>query len=405
VRHVTLTATLFFLLACSSPGQNSGDNAGTAGAGFQHDFVVSMSLTVPPGTELYRCQYVKLGNANEVELSTLAHQYTPGSHHMLVWDTDLTGIPADMTGLYDCIDGDEPIYQHATERLYGAQLPKGYTTLPDGVGLRMTANHVLMLTIHFLNPTQEEVAATVSFGADLAKGPVTTHAGLLHYSDPFIYLPLRAKASTGLRCTIPQDITLVSGFSHYHQHGLDMRAFSDPSTTSESLHPIYTSNDWQHPVEIQAGTVLKGGSVFRFICDYDNTAGNTEIFYGPNSLTSEMCVFMGLYYPKIEEPDFSPPSVMGFGKKACRDVERCLVACPAGAPPQALAAGTAADPCWERCVASGCDGAVDAAFASVQCTATHCALECGAGLSAACQSCVAGNCDKENQGCMAHTCK
>jgi hypothetical protein len=353
---------------------------------------------------------VKLGNSTDVQLSALAHQYTPGSHHMLVWDTTLTDIPADMTGPYDCKNGDEPVYQYATERIYAVQVPTGSTTLPDGVGLEMTANHVLMLLVHFLNATEEDIAATVSFGADLAKSTVTTQAGLFRYYDPLIYVPIQGKASAGLRCPIPQDITFVNGFSHYHQHGIGMRAFSDPSMTSESPNPIYASNDWQHPEGIAAGKVLKAGSVFRFICDYDNTAGNTEIFQGLNTVTSEMCVFVGLYYPKIDVADlaFFPPSYIGFGSKACRDVQACLAACPAADSPVAddpLLHPYSVGPCWERCVASGCDGATDAAFASIHCTATQCATECGAGPGVACQACVESKCATENQACMAHMCK
>jgi hypothetical protein len=96
-----------------------------------------MHLTVPPGSELHQCQLVALPSATDIEAIELSHQYTTGSHHFLLFGTDLASIPADLTGQYDCTRGDEPVMQHAAGILYGGQSPKGQVTFPAGVGLKV----------------------------------------------------------------------------------------------------------------------------------------------------------------------------------------------------------------------------------------------------------------------------
>jgi len=359
-----LLASSVVLFACSSSSTSATNQAQTDGGGdaFVHDIVLSMSLTVPAGVELHQCQYVKIPTTTDVEVSTMAHQYTEGSHHFLVWDTNLTDIPAGMTGQYDCTNGDEPVYKPVTGIIYGAQVPTGSTIFPQGVGVKITAGHVVMLNTHFLNPSQKDIASTAKFGMDIAKSPIATQAGFLLWYDQFIDLPAGAKASAGMRCAVPQDVTLLTGFSHYHQHGTGMTAYSDPSMTTPSTKPIYTSSNWEHPDEIAPGTVLKGGSAFRFICNYDNTSGTTEIIQGPNVKTSEMCAFFGLYYPKLD-PNFEgcgTSSFVGTGTQSCSQEQACVSMCPASDAPQYSTGGAKIGACWQRCVAAACDGATDA---------------------------------------------
>lgn len=413
--RLTLFAVPLVVAACSSsggstsPASAAGGDGGVAGGddggSFQHDIVLSMSLNVPAGKELHQCQYVKAPTTADVQIGALSHQYTPGSHHFLVWDTDLNDIPADMTGQQDCTNGDEKIYEHTRGFLYGAQVPTGSVVLPSGVGYKLPAGHVVMLNVHFLNATTRDIASTASVGLDLAKGAVTTAAGFLLFYDPFIDLPAHGKATTGMRCAVPSDVTLLTGFSHYHQRGTAMKAYDDPSMTAQATDTVYASHDWEHPDGITPGTVLRAGTVFRFGCDYDNTQSDTEIFQGPNVQTSEMCVFAGMYYPRDAEfEQCAKASFVGFGTKACGDLEPCVSQCPPGDAPQFSGGGPKVGPCWERCIASGCDGATDALLPLVGCIGQNCQQACGQDKSA-CNACAQAKCGQQAQACAAQACK
>jgi len=144
-----------------------------------------MKLTVPGGGELHQCQYVKLPTTTEINAVTFAHQYSPGSHHFLVYRTSLTEIPADMTGQYDCTNGDEPVMKPTTGIIYAAQSASGTFPLPAGVGLKMPAGEILMLQAHYINAKKTPIEASVQMGLDTAPASsITQEAGFLIYYDP-----------------------------------------------------------------------------------------------------------------------------------------------------------------------------------------------------------------------------
>src|SRR5882724_4966797 len=130
VRHLSLAA-IALALGCSSTagsglGPGQGGDAGTDGATtFEHDLTISMKLTVGASLELHRCQFLTLPNDQDVNVVSIAHRYTQGSHHFLVFATDLDVVPDDLQGQYDCVLGDEDVMKHTRGILYAAQSPSG----------------------------------------------------------------------------------------------------------------------------------------------------------------------------------------------------------------------------------------------------------------------------------------
>jgi hypothetical protein len=404
------------LLACSSSSSSPGgnpDGGGTdtggdaAGGEFKHDVVLSMSLTVPAGGELHQCQLVQIPPGGDLNVIRFAHQYTPGSHHFLIYQTDLTSIPSTLTGQYDCTQGDEPIMEHSRGIMYAAQSAKGDFPLPAGVGVTIPANSVLMFQTHYINASKKDLPARADLGLDVAPADtIKQKAGFLLFYDPFIDLPPHAKATSGIRCDVPTDINLLNGFTHYHQRGTAMKVYLDPNESTPTATPFFQTTDWEHPADYVGPTPIKGGSVIRFQCDYDNTTSADEIFQGPNAQTSEMCVFAGLYYPAAETDrawrNCTRPSVVGTGTKACLDTATCIQACPTSDFPVQTWSGAKVGPCFQRCVAAGCDGAVDNFFPLAFCLQDNCSTECSAGK---CTECLAAKCSAQLGTCSGHVCK
>ncbi len=404
----------FVLAATTACSSSSGDtHAASAadggspgdGGGFNHDLVFTMTLTVPANTELHQCQFVQLPTGADVNVNGFAHRYTEGSHHFLLYQTTLTAIPANMTGQYDCTLGNEPIMQNATGIVYGAQTPTGAYQFPPGVAATLPAGGVLIMNTHYLNPATKDIVSTVELGLDTTTpDKVQTQGGFFIFYDPFIDVPAHATASSGGRCPVTADVTVLTAFTHYHKRGTDMKVWLDPSATSKGATPFFTTDDWQHPAEFVGPMTWPASSEVRFQCDYDNT-DPTEVFQGPNAQTSEMCVLAGLYYPK--QPDaFSnchDYAVTGFGTKACLATATCLQSCPASDAPVHTPTGAQVGPCWEHCVAAACDGAMDAVFPLFGCVSQQCATEC-AGGSSACLSCTSSKCGAQLSACSAQTC-
>lgn len=368
-------ATVIGLGACSSsPGASPVPRAGA----FKHNLVFTMALTVPANTELHECQFVQIPVGADVNVTGFAHDYTAGSHHFLVYQTTLTSIPSDLTGHYDCTFGNEPIMQHAKSVIYGAQTATGAFAFPSGVAVTMPAGSVLIMNTHYLNATAKELANTVRLGLDTTTpDKVMTQGGFFIFYDPFIDVPAHGTQSSGGRCLVPEDVTVVNAFTHYHYRGNKMQVWLDPSASSRSATPFFQTTDWEHPVDFRGPATWSKSSVIRFQCDYTNTTGD-EVFQGPNARTSEMCVFGGLYYPKQSQgfEGCEGYSVSGFGTKACLDTATCIQSCPAGDAPVPSSTTIAVGPCWERCVASACDGAFDTAMPLLGCSAKHCSTEC-----------------------------
>jgi hypothetical protein len=132
-------------------------------------------------------------------------------------------------------------------------------------------------------------------------------------------------------------------------------------------------------------------------------AGATEVFQGPNAATSEMCVFAGLYYPKVtgQFEVCAGRSFFAAGTHTCSEQLTCVQACPAGDAPHATAGGVTVGPCWEKCIAMGCDGATDALLPFVQCISNMCQAECAAGT---CQDCALAKCGTQVGACLGQTC-
>jgi hypothetical protein len=364
-----------------------------------------MALEVPSASEFHRCQLVELPTDADVDVVGISHSYSLGSHHFLVFRTDLDAIPTDLQGQYDCVNGSEAIMQHTSGVLYGAQSPTGMVRFPPGVGLHASARQVLLMQVHYLNTSSASLnaEATLSF-TTVPAGQIATQAGFMTFYDPFIYLPPKSTASSGFRCGISQDITLLIASTHYHQRGTGMKVWFDPDMTTRTDLPLYETHDWQHSQNFEGPKDVAGGSVVRMQCDYVNP-DPAEVFQGPNAATSEMCVLGAVYYPKADDSleNCVQMSVTGTGTLACLDLATCVQKCPPGDGPQRTHGGINVGPCWERCVAQGCDSATDRLLPLVSCFSQHCTPTCGED-AAACSACAAAQCAAPYQACAGHVC-
>jgi hypothetical protein len=99
-----------------------------------------------------------------------------------------------------------------------------------------------------------------------------------------------------MRCTLSQDITLISGQSHMHRRGVGYTAsLVEPS--DGSLTQIYESHDWENvPIaDWTPGMSLRTGQSIDFTCHYQNPE-DRQVAQGATT-KDEMCMFLGNYYP------------------------------------------------------------------------------------------------------------
>ena len=155
----------------------------------------------------------------------------------------------------------------------------------------------------------------VDLTLDTNAADIQQQAGILFFYDPFIDVPAGATAKASMRCPITErhhpPLRLVAlplarrRLQRVERHGR-RPARDDRRSTRRTAGPAPTTRTSSMPV--------KGGSLLRFECDYDNTAGTAEYFAGQSAQTNEMCMFIGTYYPEMGQlTDFCLQSQDMFG--------------------------------------------------------------------------------------------
>jgi hypothetical protein len=401
-----LTAASLVAACSSSSSSPSGAGASDGGADAGNLMTASFQMqeTVAGGQEIFDCQYVTLPDVQAFMIKG-QHEYTPGSHHLILYTTDLTSIPAGQTGVQSCYEGTNGVMSHVTGVLYAGQVPMGSETLPPGVGLETTPSQVLLFQVHYLNatPSTLDVKVNVQLTLDV-ENSIDQKAGILFFYDPYIDVPAGAMAKAAMRCLIPDDITLLYASSHYHARGDNYGAYIDPAVDQMGTTPFYTSSSWNSPPNEQYTMPIKGGSRIRFECDYDNSSGTAEYFQGQSAQTNEMCMFVGLYYPEIDPiVDFCATNrdMYGTGTATCGATMTCLAGC---GKLNLGTIGASAPDCEQKCMVDSCPSAATPLNPLLTCLHNSCASQCADMTSEACTSCLSQSCASTQSACQAHTC-
>lgn len=390
MRLLSLLCSLLFACGGGSP---------SPGPGVEY----ALTVTVPPGGEVFRCQFVELPPGALV-ITGGAHHYTPGSHHFLVFRTDLDRIPAGQEGAADCYESGADYMRYVRGVIYGAQEPTGSLTLPTDVGLQ-ARHRVLLLQAHYLNTGSQPLSAEVRVRLETAPASaVSQRAGVLFFYDPFIHVPAGDSAMASMRCPIRHEITLLNAVSHFHRRGVGYRAFVDSPPETLSSTPFYTSSTWDDPDPRREPLTVPAGAGIRFECDYENGTGTRAYYQGQSAEDNEMCMFTALYYPALEEADelcLSGADWFGTGSQTCAEGLSCVQGCPLEGAPRP---GTGqVGECWQRCFTATCPSASAPLIRQLSCIRQHCAVACAGGGSA-CTSCVTSNCATEAAACLSHAC-
>ncbi len=269
-------------------GCGGGDGGAPATAAQDADSVTikMTSFTVPPNSEIWKCQgFANPFGGKQVDITTWDFQMTPGSHHMTLFN--MPGGTA--SPIVDCPDG----VPNATSYSFGSQTAKSVYTYPAGVGETIPTGMGFIINSHYINATAEPIQAEVVIKMGVAApGSVTQHAGgfegvLLSISVP----PTGGQPMTvGSKCTLPQDMTVLAASGHMHHRGSHFIASAGGKTLIETDETGSPPNTFSPPLQLKAGTDIT------WSCVYKNETTDTLI-YGQSALTNVMCNTVLAFYP------------------------------------------------------------------------------------------------------------
>jgi len=375
-----------------------------AGQGVQ----ITMTSTLEAGLETERCMFYQVP-ADGLYVNKQQIRYTPGSHHVLMYTTPYTEIPnttiggkvLDTTGVFDCGEngatGDWQILGAAG----GAQNSDGPPTvdgLPADTAFKLAGGSILLINAHYLNAGDKALDAEIYINLyTVPASQVTREAGIFFLYNPFISVPGESMSVAREICPLAKDVTLVNAQSHMHARGYGYMA-NLLDTNGAMKQPIFSTTSWEAvkskqmdpPLELHAGEMID------FSCDYRNNEART--IHQGRTTRDEMCMFLGLYYPKDTKTElcsltddwsgrFLGANWLGGGTAGGAQTAGCL---------QAATGPSAMPGDLDACVVNACFAISGQTSMATRCLASRglgmCATECGGTDMAACSACVGEKC-------------
>ena len=285
------------------------------------DYAVQIQLgtTLEPGEEGEFCAIQQVGdsdiwlNWSDVLLST-------GSHHGLLWqasyegelpETDNQGDPIQLGKLRPCEGGANSRFD-VRGVMAGSQGSTNSTAkgvLPADVALHIPARSYVVMNFHMLNATDKPIDPCMKVGVhSIDKKHVAQEAGVLFFFNGNIAVPAHGSASARLACPITQPISLKSNVSHMHSRGVGYEAkllSGDPyAADTKTLEMLYETTQWDAPSDKlwDEPKQLQKGQYIDYSCHYENTEDH-DVAQGLDT-TDEMCMFMGVYWPRNDALSF-----------------------------------------------------------------------------------------------------
>jgi hypothetical protein len=401
----------------SSSGNRTADilDAPPVGQGVQYQ----MSTTIAASDEDERCKFVVVPPAglwvNREEVG-----YNGGSHHFILWKTSYATIPTqdihgntvDTSDVFTCPGGPSGTWNN-TAFAAGAQSGDGQRLidgLPSDTAVRFDPGSILIMDLHVLNPTAQEVRTEVRINLwTVPDSQITTEAGVYFFYDPFIRVPAGGSASARMSCPVTSNLQLVNAQTHMHRRGLGGSADLYDSAGMQ-VQALYQSHSWE-AVNVQSwapSLPLQSGQSIDYQCHYQSSE-TADVMQGPTT-KDEMCVLFGLYYPR--DPKFETCSAdgtwaglstaatfIGSGTASCMDTVQCV----SKAAPQQQDHGDS----LFGCMVASCPKAAPQVTAAFDCSRMQqqgaCQAQCSGG-GTGCMQCIQQSCQKELAACASAAC-
>lgn len=420
--HRSLAAVRFAALALALAGcSESPETGGTGGAGgggpgpetTKVDY--SFQFTTPSGEETHWCQYTRLPEGDGSGVSITGYSWTwENMHHWALYRTT-PDLPADvpLDQPFDCFQPGAMKYAQPASLVLAAG-DAGEQMFPEGTGFTFQPGEIVIFQAHTVNVTSGDLPISLEVTLDTVDpSAVPNPLGLLQFYDPYIVVPAHTQARAQMRCRIPKDMTVLFGTTHQHTRGVGVDVFLDEGD-ARAEEPFLSSTDWEHPTVLEAPMKLPAGSHVRTVCDY--LGDDNDTYQGQNRDTSEMCMYIGYYYPALSPEegaglfencvqDSIPGGVgdeFGAGDKSCPDSLACIQACPPGDAPNPGDGRIDVGECWQKCLVGSCPSATGPLNDLGYCVQTQCAEACSGGD---CASCVVANCGGEYAACQSAKCQ
>lgn len=244
--------------------------------------LTTAEFTSPAGSEKYMCYAETL--KDPVTIQGFKYTAVPAIHHFLLARTTIP----EPDGLSEC----NVLFRTSWIPLFGSGSSSAELDLPSDVGYKLPAGTQLVVQLHLLNTTNQDVTerATIQmFGTD---NDNVRPAGLYAFGTTDISLPAHQQTDVVSDCTVdPNDTIDIFGVLP-HMHYLGTKLVFEMGTSASDLHEVYRREPWSFDAQWidPMSLTIPGGTFTRVTCSYDNTTDST-VNFGESSY-DEMCFFV-----------------------------------------------------------------------------------------------------------------
>ena len=277
------------------------DDAGAGGDGGASAFVApppgpgEVQLVAPvvpaigPNADLVYCSYVASPFGGDVDVVG-ATAYQSKSGHHAVFSRATNGVPAGTNR--PCTNDDMPA---AT-----AGASYAIATVPDGVGLRVAHDDVLLVRTHWVNTTAATLEGHALFDVAVrAPDPSRQPGRVFTVHATQVSVGPRRSSQLVTTCAADRDLSIVVLGGHMHTLGTHLTieqivggAGGTPTTLyDQAWQNDYATNAPTRKFTLASPLLVKTGDVLRVTCTWNNGTDQTVTF------PDEMCGAFGIYAP------------------------------------------------------------------------------------------------------------
>lgn len=271
--------------------------------GYGDVVIQTRDIIVKPGEELTYCYYLHTDNDEPVVVNKWVSDLTPGSHHMVIFENPSGFQPEDHKFETPCpiVGRSQPIWVFSSQT-------SGHDewTLPDDdgtgkpLGQLVRPHMAIYVQIHMLNHGDTDLPVHVTVrGEAMPKGlDYTPTANFVNYNNSLKIPPGATNHMETATCKLPEGTQYVSMATHSHKQ--TVTTYVKDGDVNGPV--VFTDSNWEHPETV----FWKDAPFYKFQsnemtwqCLYDNTGDNATrtIYSGQSSVTDEMCVAFGFYFP------------------------------------------------------------------------------------------------------------
>jgi len=327
VRSVSLGLACTFAIAIGIASACGGGSAGSGGAGGpdgpdgggagdgapagfappgpkegEVQLVAPVVPGIPAGGDVVWCSYVASPFGGDVDVVGTATYQSKTGHHA-VFSRATNGVPVGTSRA--CTAEDMPA---AT-----AGASYAIAQVPDGVGLRVAHDDVLLVRTHWVNTTSSAVDGQTVFDVAVrAPDPSRVAGRVVTVHATKVDLEPRRSTDLVTECTADRDLALVILGGHMHALGTHLKIEQVPrGGAATTIYDFAWQNDYATNAPVRKFTLaaplrVAAGDLLRVTCTWNNGTDRAVTF------PDEMCGAFGVYAPGTTDLEcadgvWSPP--------------------------------------------------------------------------------------------------